>query len=128
MVIAIDTNILARIFIDDGMASAQVQKARQLSSKADKIYIAQAVQLELVWVLSSAYRLKKPQIIAILKQLESHSVFMLQRAEMFAKALAYYQQGKADFSDYLILLEAEQAGAEVYTFDKQFIAAGAKSC
>lgn len=126
MVIALDTNALVRIFIDDPAASHQMDRVRRVVSKSVKVYIAQTVQVELVWVLKSAYQFKKADIIKVLHQLASHSIFELQRPDVFAHALAGYQQGAADFADYLVLAEAEHAHIALYTFDKKLIRSGAK--
>lgn len=128
MLIAPDTNVLVRIFLDDTSNSKQVLAARNLAKKAKQLYITQIVQVELIWVLESAYTLKKNQIIAILEKLQNHSIFILQNADIFHEAVTLYQLGIADFSDYLILVEAKHTHAQFYTFDKNLIKSGAKQC
>ena len=83
MVLTPDTNMLVRIFIDDDSNTEQVETARSLVKTAKKLYIPQLVQAELVWVLKSAYKLKKSQILPILKSLYSHSIFSLQNPTIF---------------------------------------------
>ena len=126
MVFAVDTNILVRIFIDDDKALVQVKAARALAASASKMYVTQLVQAELTWVLQSTYKLKKSAIEAILKQLLTHSIFKLEKSEVFAEALAMYQQGNIGFADCLILTESNQAKVPLYTFDKKLIQMGAK--
>lgn len=128
MLIAPDTNVLVRIFLDDASNSKQITAARELAKKAKQLFISQIVQVELVWVLESAYKLKKNQILTILEKLQTHSIFTLQNASAFQEALTLYKVGSADFADYLILTEAKQAHAQFYTFDKNLIKSGAKRC
>jgi predicted nucleic-acid-binding protein len=53
--IAIDTNILVRLLINDETAQAQVDLAKDLLKRAKQVYISQIVQIEMVWVLETAY-------------------------------------------------------------------------
>ncbi len=53
--IAIDTNILVRLLINDETAQAQVDLAKGLLKRAKQVYISQIVQIEMVWVLETAY-------------------------------------------------------------------------
>lgn len=127
MLIALDTNVLVRVFIDDSLSSKQVEEARQLAKQASNIFVPQIVQAELVWVLSFAYKLKKAQILVILEHLHTHSVFILQSPSRFVEALDLYQRGSADFADYLIMVEAKHAQAELFSFDKSLVKSGANA-
>lgn len=118
--IAVDTNVLVRILIDDDSATHQVKTARQFAKKYKKLFIPQLVQVELVWVLSSAYALEKNEIILILHHLQENGAFTLQRAEQFEAALQLYQTYNAGFSDCLIQVESVDANYEIATFDKKF--------
>jgi predicted nucleic-acid-binding protein len=53
--IAIDTNILVRLLINDETAQAQVDLAKGLLKLAKQVYLSQIVQIEMVWVLETAY-------------------------------------------------------------------------
>ena len=55
--IAVDTNVLIRILVDDSDAALQMQSARALLATSDFLYVPQIVQVEIVWVLESAYNL-----------------------------------------------------------------------
>lgn len=62
--IAIDTNVLVRILVDDPDAPEQCQQARDLvSSEKESVWIAQIVLVETVWVLESCYQFRKPTIL-----------------------------------------------------------------
>lgn len=117
--IAVDTNVLVRVLVDDPGEAAQVRAARACVRRARKVFVPQIVQAESVWVLESAYGLAKSQVIAVLGQLQHNLAFELQRRETFARALAAWRMGGADFADYLILAEPETAGRSLYTFDRK---------
>ena len=55
--IAADTNVLIRIFLDDEEQPKQVSAAINLARTINKIYVAQVVQVEIVWVMERAYQL-----------------------------------------------------------------------
>ena len=117
--IAVDTNVLVRILIDDSGAAVQMQAARALLANAEVLYVPQIVQVETVWVLESAYGFDKSAICKILDHLLLHPQFLLQSAEIFNSAVTLFRKHSADFSDCLILTEAMTQNLQLYTFDKK---------
>lgn len=117
---AVDTNVLVRILVTDDKEIQQVKQARQFAKQAKQLFIPQIVQVELVWVLESAYELSKMEIMDILQHLYTNEAFQLQNEAAFADALHFYQLHNADFSDCLILVESKCEKSEVITFDKKF--------
>ncbi len=118
--ITIDTNVLVRIMIDDPNETAQITAARKYIAQVGKVFIPQIVQVETVWVLCSGYKLSKKEVIALLEHLARNSAYLLEHEQRFSDALEMYRNGKADFSDYLILAAAMKKNTEVATFDKKF--------
>ena len=118
--IAIDTNVLVRIIVDDPNETAQTVAARKYISQAGKVFISQVVQVETVWVLCSGYKLGKKEVTVLLEHLARNSAYVLEHEQRFSEALKMYRSGKADFSDYLILATAMKEDTEVATFDKRF--------
>jgi predicted nucleic-acid-binding protein len=118
-VIAVDTNVLIRILVDDPVAALQMQSARALLVKAEVLYVPQIVQVETVWVLESAYKFDKPAICKILDHLLQHPQFQLQAAESFEAAVTLFRQHSADFSDCLVLTESTNQQLKLFTFDKK---------
>lgn len=118
--IAIDTNILVRIFIDDTNVS-QVKKSRDLAKKAKRVYLVTTVIIEMVWVLSRAFKLSKQQILAVLQEIYENSAFILENESIFLQALLLFKANNADFSDCMILSSSQAAKVkEIYTFDDKF--------
>ena len=60
--IALDTNVLVRIFVDDDKAHEQIKIARQVAKKHEALFVSQTVQVELVWVLDFSYQFQKANI------------------------------------------------------------------
>lgn len=117
--IAVDTNVLIRILVDDPDAEFQMQAARALLTSSDVLYVPQFVQVESVWVLESAYRFDKPSICKLLDHLLHHPQFQLQLPESFSSAVALFRNHTADFSDCLILTESKSRMLQLFTFDKK---------
>lgn len=117
--IAIDTNVLVRILVDDPGQPQQVSKARAAAAHARQVYIAQIVQVELVWVLSDAYGLDKKAIVGVLEELAVNQAYVLQEEDNFRTALSEYCSAAADFADYLILGASRAEKLTLFTFDRK---------
>ena len=70
--LAVDTNVLIRIVVADNKQMDQVKLARQIAKKARQLFVPQIVQVELVWVLATAYHLEKIDIIHVLQHLQTN--------------------------------------------------------
>lgn len=118
--IAVDTNVLARMLINDPDAQLQANLAKALLKQAKQVYVPKIVQIEIVWVMETAYGFNKLSVITLLKHLQQSPLFVLQDDNQFDVALATFENHPADFSDYLILSGCLEENHEVYTFDKKF--------
>ena len=122
--IALDTNVLIRILVDDEAQAAQLRLARDFAKKHSHLFIPQIVQVETAWVLGSAYGLEKSEIIRVLEHLRNNTAFVLQNAEIYEEGLSAYRKGGADFSDYLIEAESRAKKSQLVTFDKKLARLG----
>jgi predicted nucleic-acid-binding protein len=118
-VIAVDTNVLIRILVDDAGAEEQMKIARKLIADSGVVYVPQIVQVESVWVLESAYSFDKASVSKALEHLLQHPQFALQSQDCFSHALESFKNSSADFSDCLILAESTAQKARLATFDKK---------
>jgi len=117
--IGLDTNVIVRYVMQDN--PKQSQKAARLiealSTDAPG-FVPLVVVIELVWVLTSCYDLKRDQIAAAMGGILRTKEFIVDRAEQVAQALRMYKTGSADFADCLIERGATSAGCEkMMTFD-----------
>lgn len=117
--IAIDTNVLVRIFVKDKDSQSQALLVQRLLQGVQTVYIPKVVQIELVWVLQSAYEYDKSSILKVLRLLDARSVFVLEDAHEFSCALSLFEQSNADFSDYLIVANCQQQDFKLWTFDRK---------
>jgi predicted nucleic-acid-binding protein len=117
--IGLDTNVIVRYVMQDD--PKQSQKATRLieALSADAPgFVPLVVLVELVWVLTSCYDLKRHQVVEVLEGTLRTKEFMVDRAEQVAQALRVYKTGSAEFADCLIERGATSAGCEkTMTFD-----------
>lgn len=118
--IALDTNVLVRVFVDDPGQPRQVKAARRKAAEAGQIHVLQVVQVESAWVYQRAFGLKKDEILRILDHLRNNSAFVLQRPQVFSEALELFRESKLDFADCVILTEAGLQGIQLYSLDTAF--------
>ena len=122
--IALDTNVLIRFLVEDD--EQQSRLATRLIEGAierdEPLFISDIVMCETVWVLSSAYRFSRAEIVQALSGLLRARAVVFTSSDRLARALDAYAKGKSDFADYLIREHARAAGADtVATFDRSLL-------
>ena len=115
----LDTNVVVRAAVkDDDPQCRDAEVVWNVALARGGVYLTKVVLAETVWVLRSAYRLRKEEIAAILGRLVEIAGVVLEDDEVARRALASFEVGGADLADYLILESARKAGAlPVRTFD-----------
>ena len=73
--IAVDTNVLIRILVDEPSQPIQVTAARALASEAGKVFVPLVVLVEVVWVLESAYGQPKAVVVHTLEHLLDNAAY-----------------------------------------------------
>jgi predicted nucleic-acid-binding protein len=117
-VIGIDTNILVRIITRDDEKQSQIA-LDYVSNNSTPFVINHIVICELVWVLESAYKYDKKQIIKALECILKVKQFLILEKNSVRSALKLYAETSIDFSDALIGYVNKEEGCEfTITFDK----------
>ena len=119
--IAVDTNVLVRLFVADD--AAQGKCAAELFARAEQVFIAKTVVLETAWVLQSAYGFPRHDVAGALRRLAGLPNVVLEDTEQVAFALDLASRG-VDFADALHVAACREAGT-FYTFDRRLIRQGA---
>jgi predicted nucleic-acid-binding protein len=112
---ALDTNIVVRLFVDDG--SKEVPIARAVFER-EIIEISLTVILECEWVLRSVYRFKPPAVCEALTALLGLENVFVQKEEIVAEAIEAHRIG-VEFADAIHLLSVDKSD-ELLTFDDIF--------
>ncbi len=117
-----DTNVVLRVLHEDD--AEQHQRARRRWERAlaqGGIFLPAVVLTELAWVLRVSVKRDRASIAGSLRDLCDTEGVTIEHEDRVRRALARYETGAADFSDYLILEAGRDAGAlPVVTFDERF--------
>jgi predicted nucleic-acid-binding protein len=107
--VAIDTNVLLRLLLDDH--EAQSTAARALQRTSGPSFVSHIVLAELSWVLTASYRFRRAKVADLMEMLLETNDFVVENASVVQSAIVDFRASKADFSDCLILAVARGAGA-----------------
>jgi predicted nucleic-acid-binding protein len=114
--IALDTNVLARLVTGDDPAQAKRVAAR--IDSGDAFFVRITVALELEWVLRGAYGLPPDRIAAAFEALLSIRNLRFAEDQLLTRALNQFRTG-LDFADALHL-EAANGYSTMLSFDSKF--------
>jgi predicted nucleic-acid-binding protein len=117
-VIAVDTNILARYYVDDPTdteAKSQRRIAEKVMRDSDGIFVPITVVLELYWVLQAFYEFNAEDCARVIRHLVGLPNVTVEDWAAVNEAVRLYGEG-LDFADALHLARSDQCEA-FYTFD-----------
>jgi predicted nucleic-acid-binding protein len=116
--IAVDTNVLLRIYADDESDQRNAALALLAGAGAAGIRVSVVVLAEIGWALRSVYKLPKSVIVGVFLDLLSREELFIESRGAVLEALESFESMRIDFSDCLIAALNETAGASpTYTFD-----------
>ena len=115
---AIDTNVLARFFIDDADdAQAAKQRPSAVAALSERAFVAVTALMELEWVMRGFYGLPPTDISRVLRALSSIEHITLEDRSAVLMALDAFDQG-LDFADALHMVRSSRASGFA-TFDQR---------
>ena len=117
--IAVDTNVLARLFVTDNerqhAAAVRFFSAR---SASDPAFVSLVVQAELVWLLAQTMKFPYERVRHVLAAMLSSADFILEGRELLEGALPLLS-ARPDLADFLIAGVGTKVGCEMtVTFDR----------
>ena len=125
--IALDTNILARFYVDDPAdpeAARQRPIARRILSESAQVFVPLTVILELEWVLRAFYGFAAEDFVRVVNHLLGLPNVSVEEWSRIADALVWHAEG-LDFADALHLLASSHC-TEFMSFDDRRFARRAK--
>ena len=115
---ALDTNVLARFFVDDADDSqAARQRPAAVAALSERSFVSVTVLLELEWVMRGFYELPARDIGRVLRALAGIEHVTLEDRDAVLVALDAHEQG-LDFADALHLARSSRATGFA-TFDQR---------
>ena len=112
--VALDTNVLVRLLVNDD--PVQAEQAAALIDSSAACFVPITVVLELEWVLRGAYKLPKEAVIAAFEGLLAIRHLHLEQDDCVRQALEAHREGM-DFADALHLVRSEGCQA-MASFDR----------
>ena len=115
---SLDTNVLARFFVDDADdAQAARQRPAAVAALAERSFVSVTVLLELEWVMRGFYELPTRDISRVLRALASIEHVTLEDRDAVLVAIDAFDKG-LDFADALHLARSSRASGFT-TFDQR---------
>ena len=125
--IGLDTNVLARYYIDDDadtQAHGQRSAARRLIESGQPLMVCKSVILELEWVMRGYYRFAPARVASVLRHLLEQAHITIEDRKSVEQALSNFGAG-IDFADALHHASYRSC-ASVASFDDRRFAQRAK--
>jgi len=96
-VIGLDTNVLARYFVEedsaDAATAAKRQAARQLIESGQDLFLPKTVALKLEWVLRDYYGFSVEPVLQVFELLLSHPSLHVESRPDLEQAVAGFRSG-----------------------------------
>lgn len=118
--IGVDTNVLVRAYLQDDQEQAkEAQEFLLKFTQENSLFISSYAILEFAWVLK-VKGFSRDEIYQAIITLTDSTGIVIGQKEVVLEALEKYVTGKADFGDYMILVEGEKNKShKIKTFDKK---------
>ncbi len=115
---ALDTNVLARFFIDDpDDKEAAKQRPAAIAALSERCFVSVTVVLELEWVMRGFYELPPKAISRVLRALAGIEHVTIEDRDAVQAALDAFDDG-LDFADALNIARSSRASGFA-TFDQR---------
>ena len=115
---ALDTNVLARFFVDDADdAQAAKQRPAAVAALSQRAFVSVTVLLELEWVMRGFYELPAKDVLRVLRALASIEHITLEDRDAVLVAVDTCAKG-LDFADALHIARSSRASGFA-TFDQR---------
>lgn len=118
--IAADTNVWARAYLNDDVEQARKARAAIKAGRTDDgVFVPVVVLAELYWVLSQKW--PREDVLRTLENLLSTDGVVVESAQIISKALEEATSGSGGFADLVIKHVSLANGVDaILTFDKRF--------
>lgn len=123
---ALDTNVLARFFVDDADdAQASRQRPMAQAALAQRAFVSATVVLELEWVLRGFYGFSPADVSLVLRSLTQIEHITLEDRDALLVALDAFDSG-LEFADALHVARSSRASSFL-TFDRKLAKRAART-
>lgn len=117
----LDTNVLVRLLVADDVAQTErvVSLLQRAEGAGETFFVSGLVLLELVWVLDSAYRCTRTEVLDALERLTMMPVLRVDNLDAVHRGIALGRRSRQEVADLLIGCFSASSGCDsVLTFDR----------
>lgn len=118
--ILVDANVVIRFLLNDHETFSP--KAKSIFLKAQegkiKIYLDEVIVAEVIWTLSSFYKIGKTDLVDRMKKIISQDWIVNPRKTALIKAIDLYDSSNLDYIDCWVFAVGKSRGIILETFDK----------
>ena len=116
---AVDTNVLARFFVDDpDDVQAVRQRPAAVAALSQPVFVPLTVLLEFEWVLRGFYKLPQRQVARVLRALAGIEHVSLDRRDVVLAALDAFESAGLELADALHLAGSHRCQS-LMSFDRR---------
>ncbi len=118
--IVVDANVVIRLLLNDHPRLSPLAKSIFLKAQkgVTKIYFDEVIVAEVIWTLSSFYKIKKIDLVDRLEKLISQSWAVNPKKNLILQALNLYNSFNLHYIDCWILMVSKSLNMPLRTFDK----------
>lgn len=118
--IIIDANVIIRFLLADHPKLSSAAKSIFLRAQNGelKIYLDEVIVAEVVWMLSSFYKIKRKEIGEKLEKLISQDWIINSKKDLLLQSLSLFMSRNLDYIDCWIYTVARETKLSLETFDK----------
>lgn len=119
--VLLDTNVILRFFLQDH--PEHFKRAKTLFERAENglisCYIDPVILAEVVWTLSSFYKVSRGNIATKLETLLAQQWVVSEQKQKMLSAIHWYQETTLDYIDCWLLAVSQTQAIPIETFDKK---------
>ena len=118
--LSVDANLIIRFLLNDHPKLSPLAKSIFLKAqkKLVKIYLDEVVIAEVIWTLSSFYKIKKADLVDKLEKFVSQDWVVNPKKNLILEALNLFRSSHLDYIDCWIFTVSQSQKLTLETFDK----------
>lgn len=118
--VVVDANIIIRFLLHDHPKLSKAAKTifQKAEKGVHKIYLDEVILAEVIWTLSSFYKIKKNDLVDRLQKLVSQDWLVNPKKKLLLATLELYLSSNLDYIDCWVLNVSKSLGINLETFDR----------
>ena len=118
--IIVDANVIIRFLLNDHPRLSPI--ATSLFYKAQKklinVYLDEVILAEVIWTLSSFYKIKKASLVESIEKFLSQDWVVSKKKDLMLKSLYIYKSSNLDYIDCWVYVVSQDFKFKLETFDR----------